>query len=232
MAVRNSPRQDEPRLGAALFNGDHGRLAEEVSRIEESGLDFVHLDVFDGHFIPDLGFPPITVEALRPLTDLPFEVHLGAVNPLRFVPQLVDAGVDLILLHLESVSMPYEAISAAREHGTWVGLVLSLGTPLTRLEPVLGLVDAVLLLSRATGESVRDAAFDSLVLPRVRSVRELVEATGAPVDIQVAGGVKRDHVSELVAAGADTLALGGTLYKAPDMAREVEELRAAMARVG
>src|SRR6476619_3593607 len=86
-----APTRAPLRLGAALFNGDHARLADEMARLDASGIDFVHLDVFDGHFVPDLGFAPRTIAALRPLTRLPFEVHLGAIDQLRFVPHLVDA---------------------------------------------------------------------------------------------------------------------------------------------
>lgn len=218
--------RSEVRLGAALFNGDHGRLAEEVARLEAAGLDFLHLDVFDGHFVSDLGFPPRTIAALRPLTRLPFEVHLGAVDPLRFVPHLAEAGVDLIIFHVESVAMLYEAIFNVREHKIKVGLAVTLGTPVTVLEPVISRIEAVLLLSRVTGEGTRGASFDPLVLPRVRRVREMVEAVGTTVDIQVAGGVKREHIPDLIAAGATTLAMGGGIYKVPDMAREVAEMRA------
>lgn len=214
------------RLGAALFNGDHGRLADEVARLEAAGLDFLHLDVFDGHFVSDLGFPPRTIATLRPLTRLPFEVHLGAVDPLRFVPHLADAGVDLIIFHVESVAMLYEAIFNIRERKVKVGLAVTLGTPVAVLEPVISRIDAVLLLSRVTGEGTRGALFDPLVLPRVRRVRDMVEAAGAAVDIQVAGGVKREHIPDLIAAGTTTLAMGAGIYKVPDMAREVADMRA------
>lgn len=216
---------DGVRLGAALFNGDHARLADEVARLEAAGLDFIHLDVFDGHFVSDLGFPPRTIAALRPLTKLPFEVHLGAVDPMRFVPPLAEAGTDLIIFHLESVAMLYEAIFKVRQHQVKVGLAVTLGAPLAALEPVITLIDATLLLSRVTGEGTQGASFDPLVLPRVKRLREMVDAASASVDIQVAGGVKRQHIPDLVAAGATTLAVGGGIYRAPDMAREVAEMR-------
>jgi len=213
------------RLGAALFNGDHGRLAEEVARLEAAGLDFIHHDVFDGHFVPDLGFSPHTIAALRPLTKLPFEVHLGVTNVRHVAPQLVDAGADLILFHVESSPMLYEDLFFVRELGVRVGLVFTLGTALAGLDPVLTMLDAVLLLSRVTGEGSHGAVFNPLVLPRIRAVRGMAEAAGVDLDIQVAGSVKRQHVPDLAAAGATAIAFGGGLYRAPDMAAEVSEMR-------
>ena len=217
--------RDSLRLGAALFNGDHTRLGEETARLEAAGVDFIHLDVFDGHFVSDLGFPPRTIAALRPLTKLPFEVHLGAREPLRFVPALAEAGADLVIFHIESVTMVYEALFMARAQGVRVGLALALGTPLTALEPVIPAVDAVLLLARVTGEGTRGAVFDPAVLPRVAAVCQMADMAGVAVDVQVAGSVKREHVAGLRAAGMNSLALGGGLYRVPDMAAEVRELR-------
>jgi ribulose-phosphate 3-epimerase len=225
MAVRGS--SSALRLGAALFNGDHSRLGDEVARLEAAGLDFIHLDVFDGHFVSDLGFPPRTISALRPLTKLPFEVHLGAHEPLRFVEPLVEAGTDLLVFHIESVAMVYESLFFVRQHKVRVGLALALGTPLEQLAPVIGAVDAVLLLSRVTGEGTKGASFDPKVLARLRKVREMIENERAPVDLQVAGGIKREHIPALVKAGASTLALGGGLYRVDDMAAEVRSLRQA-----
>ena len=149
------PATNHLRIGAALFNGDHGHLADEIARLEEAGLDFIHHDVFDGHFVADLGFSPHTIAALRPLTDLTFEVHLGVTNVRHVAPQLVDAGADLIIFHAESSTMLYEDIFFVRELGVPVGLAFTLGTPLTMLEPVVSLINAALLLSRVTGEGRR-----------------------------------------------------------------------------
>jgi ribulose-phosphate 3-epimerase len=221
------------RLGAALFNGDHSRLGDEVARIESAGLDFIHLDVFDGHFVSDLGFPPRTITDLRHLTRLPFEVHLGAEQPLRFVEALVTAGTELLVFHIESVAMVYETLFAVRQAKVRVGLALALGTPLEQLAPVLGAVDAVLLLARVTGEGTKGASFDTRVLPRIRRVREMISEERLTVDLQVAGGIKREHIAPVIRAGANSLALGGGLYSVDDMAAEVQWLRhaASQARV-
>ncbi len=217
------------RLGAALFNGDHTRLGDEVKRLEAAGLDFIHHDVFDGHFVSDMGFPPRTIAALRPLTQLPFEVHLGAVEPLRLVPVLAESGTDLLLVHAESLTMLYEALFVVREHNMRAGLVLTMGTSLTVLDSVIGMLDAVLLLSRVTGEGSRGAVYDPRVLPRVRAVRAMIDAAGSEVDLQVAGSVKREHIAELVQAGVNSVAFGGGIYKVPDMAAEVAAIRALVA---
>jgi len=223
-AVRPPPRG--VRLGAALYNGDHARLGDEIGRLEAAGLDFVHLDVFDGHFVPDIGFAPRTIAALRPLTKLAFEVHLGAAEPLRILPALVEAGVDLVLIHIESLPLPYEALRLARTYGCKIGLALTLGTSISHLGPVVTLVDSVLLLSRVTGEGAQ-GSFDPLVLARLRAVREMVDAAAGEVDIQAAGGVRRQHVGDLVAAGASTISFGGGIYGAADMAQAVAEIRRA-----
>jgi len=213
------------RLGAALFNGDHSRLAEEIVRLEDAGLDFVHLDVFDGYFVSDVGFAPRTIASLRPLSRLPFEVHLGVNDPHRFVPQLVDAGVDLILIHVESMRMAHETLTWVRRHEVRVGITISLGTPLSEAEAVLPDLDALLLLSRVAGEGAHGASFDRRVLPRLQKVAQMAKEVADDMDIQVAGGVNRSNAGVLAEGGADSLALGAGIYKAADMAAEIKELR-------
>ncbi len=166
-------RQQQIRIGAALFNGDHARLADEVARLEEAGVDFIHFDFFDGHFVPDIGFPIRTIAALRPLTKLIFEVHVGVLDPLKFVPHLAEAGTERLLIHLESMMTPYETLYSAREHGPAIGVALTLGTPVAQVEPLLPLVDSVLLLSRVTGEGSHGAEFSPLVYPRIETLRSI-----------------------------------------------------------
>lgn len=213
------------RLGAALFNGNHARLGDEVQRLTDAGLDLLHLDVFDGYFVPDLGFPPRTLEHLRPLTKLPFEVHLGANDPARFIKPLAEAGVDLLFLPVETTTLLYETIFTVREYKMRVGLSFTLGTSLNALEATAPLLDAVLLLSRVTGETSRGASFNPLALPRVTRAREIIQAANANVDLQIAGGINRDNIVQAKQAGANTASLGAGIYKVADMKREVSEIR-------
>ncbi|HZQ06490.1 MAG TPA: ribulose-phosphate 3-epimerase [Anaerolineae bacterium] len=214
------------RLGAALFNGNHARLGDEVQRLTDAGLDLIHLDVFDGYFVPDLGFPPRTIEHLRPLTTLPFEVHLGANDPARFIRPLADAGVDLLFLPVETTPLLYETIFTVRECKMRVGLSFALGAPLTALEAAAPMLDAILLLSRVTGESARGASFNPLALPRVTRAHEILQAANINVDLQIAGGINRENIVQAKRAGATTASLGAGIYKVADMRREVAELRA------
>jgi len=213
------------RIGSALFNADHGHLAEAVRQVEEAGIDFFHMDVFDGHFVPDLAFSPRTLKALRPLTNLPFEVHLAATDPLRFLPALARAGADLVFLPAESTPLVYEAVFAVREQHLKVGVCLALGTPLGVLEPVLPMLDAVLLLGRVTGEGERGRAFNDLVLPRIQRVRQMIDAQGLVVDVQAAGGLETEHCIAAVQNGAMSLPLGGALHRQGDTAAFLADLR-------
>jgi ribulose-phosphate 3-epimerase len=226
---RDAGKVRTARLGAALFNGDHGRLAEEVQRLEDAGLDFLHIDVFDGYFVPDVAFSPRTIGTLRKLTRLPFEVHMGVAEPGRFIPALVEAGVNLILFHLECSRMPFETVFAIRQLEVRAGVALSLGTPVPAVEPLVARMDSLLLLSRVTGEGTRGASFDPAALPRLRRARELIAAAGSGCELQVAGGVNRGNVAALVEAGATALSLGAGIYKVPDMRREVEDIRRIIA---
>ena len=213
------------RIGSALFNADHTRLGEELRRTEAAGIDFFHFDVFDGYLVPDQAFPARTIKALRPLSKLPFEVHLAAKDPTRFLPALADAGVDLVYLPAESTRLVYETIYSVRERKMQAGLCLALGTPLEVLRPALAMIDAVLLLGRVTGEGARGRAFNTIVVDRVRAVREMIDRGQHSVDLQAAGGLETADCVEVVKAGARSLPIGAALYREPDMAAYVAHLR-------
>jgi ribulose-phosphate 3-epimerase len=223
------------RLGSALFNADHMRLGDELKRVEDAGIEFIHVDVFDGYAVPDQGFPARTVAQLRKLTKLPFEVHLTANDPLRFVPALADAGVDLIFLPAETTPMLYEATFELRQRNIRAGLCLALGTPLEVLEPVLPMMESVLLLGRVTGEGARGRAFNDLVLRRVFRVRQMIDSEESvrngthQVDLQAAGGLELDSSVQVCRLGATSLPLGSALHREQDLAAYVTHLRGLLA---
>ena len=217
------------RIGSALFNADHTRLGDELRRTEAAGVDFFHFDVFDGYFVPDQAFPARTIKALRSLTTRPFEVHLAANDPLRFLGPLADAGVNLVYLPAEATPLLYEAIYALREKGLQAGLCLALGTSLSVLPAVLPMLDSVLLLGRVMGEGSRGRDFNHLVNERIRTVRRWIDDGGFTVDLQAAGGLETESCAEVVRAGATSLPLGSALHREPDMATYVSVLRERIA---
>ncbi len=217
------------RIGSALFNADHTRLGEELRRTEAAGVDFFHMDVFDGYAVNDQAFPARTLKALRPLTRLPFEVHLSATDPARYLDALADAGTDLVFLPAEHTPLLYETVYAVRERGMKAGLCLALGTPLTLLDATLPMLDAVLLLGRVTGEGDRGRDFNRLVVERVAEARRRIDAGGFAVDLQAAGGLEMESCVEVCRAGATSLPLGAALHREPDMAATVKRLRSLLA---
>ena len=217
------------RLGSALFNADHGRLADELQRADAAGIDFFHFDIFDGTLVPDLAFPPRTMETLRPLTKKPFEVHLVSAAPLKHLAVLKHAGADLVFLPTEACPMMYESVYAVKELGLKAGLCLALGTPLETLWPVLPLLDSVLLLARVTGEGTRGRAFNPLALDRVRAVRAALDTKKIAADLQAAGGIELDNAAACAAAGARSIPLGGGLHREKDLAGYLARMRAALA---
>jgi D-3-phosphoglycerate dehydrogenase len=213
------------RIGSALFNADHTKLGEELRRTEAAGVDFFHLDVFDGYFVRDQAFPVRTVKALRNLTSRPFEIHLAVNEPERFLPGLREAGANLVFLPAESTPLLYETIYSVRELGMKAGLALALGTSLSVLNSSLPMLDAVLLLGRVTGEGNRGRNFNRLVLERTREVRRMIDEQRLDVDLQAAGGLETADCVEAVCAGVASLPLGGALHRESDMAAYIAMLR-------
>ena len=224
-----SPGPGKVRIGAALFNADHTRLGDELRRAEAAGIDFFHLDVFDGYAVADQAFPARTLKALRPLTTLPFEVHLSAREPERFLPALAEAGADLVFLPAEHTPLVYESSYRVRELGMRAGICLALGTPLEVLGAALPLVDAALLLGRVTGEGSRGRDFTRIALGRVRGARAMIDRLGLAVDLQAAGGLEMESCAEACLAGATSLPVGAALYREPDMRAMVAGLRERIA---
>ncbi|MFI5330862.1 MAG: ribulose-phosphate 3-epimerase [Desulfobaccales bacterium] len=216
------------KLSASILSADFGRLAEQVHLAEQAGVDWIHIDVMDGHFVPNITIGPAVTEAIRKATKLPLDVHLMIENPERYVKDFVDAGADWLGIHVEATVHLERLIQNIKELGAKATVTLNPATPLDCLEYVLSDVDMVLLMTVNPGFSGQK--FIRGVLPKVRQLRQMIDQQNLPVLIEVDGGVSTQTVAEIAAAGADVLVSGSGIYGGDgNVAANVQRLRELMA---
>jgi ribulose-phosphate 3-epimerase len=202
------------RLAPSLLAADFGRLADEIAGAERGGAALVHVDVMDGHFVPNLTVGPLVVSSLRRATRLPIDVHLMIEEPDRHVDAFVDAGASWISVHVEAATHLERTVSHLRARGVKPGVALNPATPIGTLEEILPLVDYVLVMSVNPGFGGQ--RFLVPALGKVRRLRETIRARGLSVEIEVDGGVGRDNARALVEAGTDILVAGTAVFGSGD----------------
>ncbi len=213
------------RIAPSILSADFSKLGEEVAAIEAAGADWVHIDVMDGHFVPNLTFGAPVISCLRKVTKMPFDVHLMVEAPQNYIADFAKAGADILTVHLETAPHLHRVIQAIKEAGLKAAVSLNPSTPLYLLEEILPDLDMVLLMSVNPGFGGQ--AFIPSSLEKVRKLRQMLDAKGLKTDIQVDGGVTPDNAAQLIAAGATVLVAGSAVYKAPDMANAIHSLRGA-----
>ena len=203
--------QHPVRIAPSILSADFAALGPEVEAVTRAGADWIHVDVMDGHFVPNLTVGPMVVKALRKHSALPFDVHLmiTPVDPL--VPAYVDAGADVISFHPEAGPHVHRTIQLIKSFGKKAGLVLNPATPLTAVEPVLGDLDLVLVMSVNPGFGGQ--AFIDSQLAKIASLRKAINALGKPIDLEVDGGVNAETARRCVKAGADVLVAGTAVFQ-------------------
>jgi ribulose-phosphate 3-epimerase len=216
-------------IGPSILSADFRRLGEQVHEVEAAGADFIHVDVMDGVFVPNIsiGFP--ILEAVRASTSLPIDVHLMIVEPGRWVERFAAAGADSISIHVEVDPNLYRTLRMIEEAGATPSVTLNPGTPLVMLEPVIPIVRQVLIMSVNPGFGGQ--TFIPASLDRLRRVREMLDETNPTCRLEVDGGIKASNAGKVVAAGADKLVVGSAVY-APDgsIAEKMRALRMAVSQ--
>jgi ribulose-phosphate 3-epimerase len=220
-----APPGRELRIGAALFNANHAHLAEELESIDEAGVDFIHMDIVDGYAAPGQGFSAHTIRQLRAITDLPFEAHLVAIEPLKLLGSLRGAGVSRVLPQIEYCPLLFEFLAHAKDAGMQPGIAVAVGTSLQLVKEILPYIDSVLLLARTVGESDPHQAPVEHVAMRVREIRDMIDGMRLAVDLQVAGGLDLVSAPRLIRAGASSVVLGNLLFKSADRREVVASVR-------
>lgn len=213
-----------PEISASILNADFGHLADEVRRAADGGVDSIHLDVMDGHFVDNLTMGPVVVEAIRPVTPLPFHAHLMIDNPLAYAERFAKAGSELIVFHVEAGDDPDEVIAAIEATGRRPGIALNPETPAASLLPYLERVDMVLVMTVHPGWGGQEFIAD--VLPKMRELRDEIDRRALDVQIGVDGGVNLDTIGAAHAAGGEVLVVGSALYRTSgSLAPTVDALR-------
>ncbi|HOL08154.1 MAG TPA: ribulose-phosphate 3-epimerase [Methanomassiliicoccaceae archaeon] len=212
------------KIAPSILSADFSRLGEEVGRLETEGADWVHVDVMDGVFVPNITIGPAVVKAIRPCTSLPFDVHLMITSPERYIEQFADAGADYITVHVEATEDVKGAIDRIHSLGKKAGLSLNPETPFTAVEPYLEHIDLLLVMTVRPGFGGQ--SFMPVGLPKIAAARERFDAIGSSAELAVDGGTNRDTGRECIDAGVSVLAAGSALFKSPDMRAEMELWRA------
>lgn len=215
------------KISPSILSADFSRLGEEVQAVEQAGADYIHVDVMDGHFVPNITIGAPVVKALRPVTRLPLDVHLMIENPDAYIPDFAAAGADIITVHQEAVPHLHRTVQLIHSHGKRAGVSLNPATPVNTLELILSEVDLVLLMTVNPGFGGQK--FIPFTLEKIRQTRAMIERCGREVELEVDGGVKADNIGAIAAAGADVFVAGSAVFGTGDYKRKLNELRTAAA---
>lgn len=211
------------KLAPSILSADFGRLAEEVQAVEQAGADWIHVDVMDGHFVPNITIGPDVVKAVRRATTLPVDVHLMIAAPDRYLENFVAAGADWLGVHVEACAHLHRTIQRIRELGAKASVAVNPATPLCLVEPILEHVDMVLLMTVNPGFGGQK--FIPSVLPKIRELRRWIDQRSLDVLIQVDGGVCVDTMDALVASGVDIFVAGSAVFQGGDYRKTVRALK-------
>lgn len=213
------------KIAPSILSADFSNLQRDIELVEKGGADYIHVDVMDGQFVPNITFGPALISSIRPVTDLIFDVHLMIVDPERFIDEFVKAGSDIITVHAESTTHLHRVIQQIKASGVKAGVVINPGTPLEVIKPVLSMVDLVLVMTVNPGFGGQKFILECL--DKVSELAELRQANGYTYEIEVDGGVDDKTAKECVKAGADVLVAGSYVYKYDDVAEPIKKLKEA-----
>jgi ribulose-phosphate 3-epimerase len=202
------------KIAPSILSADFSRLAEQIKEVENEGAGLLHIDVMDGHFVPNITIGPVVVKRIRHVTKLPFDVHLMITHPKKYIKDFAEVGADLITFHIESEdgkTNPESVINEIRSHGKKVGITLNPPTPFSTIEPYMGMVDMVLVMTVNPGFSGQ--GFIAEAAEKIALAKKLADAQGYNIDIEVDGGINPSNAPIVVKKGANILVAGNAVFK-------------------
>lgn len=211
------------KIAPSILSADFSKLAEEIIEVETGGADYIHVDVMDGHFVPNITIGPLVVKAIRPITKLPLDVHLMIENPDQYIQAFAEAGADYITVHVEACIHLHRTIHYIKSFGVKAGVVLNPATPIETIQHIIGDIDMVLLMSVNPGFGGQ--SFIPEVLPKIRAVKKMALEKGLTIEIEVDGGVNSETAKQCIESGATVLVAGSAIYNENDRAKAISLIR-------
>ena len=213
------------KIAPSILAADFAKLGQEVKEVEAAGAELIHIDVMDGHFVPNISFGAIALEAIRPLSTLPMDVHLMIENPDQYIEQFAKAGADYITVHVEACRHLHRTIQLIRSYGVKPGVVLNPHTPIESIQHILEDVDMVLFMTVNPGFGGQK--FIESVVPKVAALAKIIEERGLSVEIEIDGGINAETIVPCAKAGATIFVAGSAIYGKEDRAKALQEIKQA-----
>ncbi|MBP1712470.1 MAG: rpe [Deltaproteobacteria bacterium] len=211
------------KISPSILSADFSRLGEEVRAVEKAGADFIHVDVMDGHFVPNLTIGPSVVKAVKRCTSLPLDVHLMVQRPDDFLSDFAKAGANILTVHVEAVTHLHRTLSEIKKNGMRPGVSLNPSTPVCLIEPILDYADLVLVMSVNPGFGGQELIPE--VFPKIKEIRRLITRKGRTIELEVDGGIKVDNIGAVAEAGADIFVSGSGIFGTPDYAKTIAAMK-------
>ncbi|MBE6564138.1 MAG: ribulose-phosphate 3-epimerase [Ruminococcaceae bacterium] len=211
------------KVSPSILSCDFAHFGDQIRAVEEAGAEYIHIDVMDGVFVPNISLGPVMVKAVRPYASIVFDTHLMIVNPIKYVEEFAKAGADLITIHLESCDNVEETLLKIKSLGKKVGLSIKPKTPVSALEPYLPLLDLILIMSVEPGFGGQAYIPESTA--KIAETAALIKKSGRDIELEVDGGISAANAKEVVDAGATVLVAGSAVFKAKDLKTGVDALR-------
>jgi ribulose-phosphate 3-epimerase len=217
----------KPMIAPSILSADFSRLKDEIQAVEAAGADWLHVDVMDGHFVPNITIGPVVVEWVRKVTKIPVDVHLMITDPDKYAPEFIKAGADWISIHPDTCADPISTLNRIRALGAKTSVAVNPDVPLSKVEACIDHVDMVLMMTVFPGFGGQ--AFIADVLPKISAAKALAEARKPGILIEVDGGIKTDNIATVVKAGGEVIVSGSGIFKTPNYNETIRQMRQAVA---